>query len=224
MNEKITKYNTGYTQVINIVLYDSTISLRAKGMYAYLFSKPEGWCFHIDSMCGELKESRGHIYSAIKELIEAGLIKRYQLNEKGVFGGIVYEFIDLNDRLKSTPCTEKSAYGKTLTHNNTDIISKTDNIRKEIYKEKFEEFWKEYPKQRAGSKEKAYKSYCKTVVAKKITSDKLLDIVKKYARSEEVKRGFAKGCAAWLNDERFNNEDLNKISTFNMEDWLNEQD
>ncbi len=222
--ETIKKYQTGYTLILNAVLEDNNISLRAKGMYAYLFSKPDNWQFHINTMCRELKESRGQIYSTIKELIDNGLIKRYQVNEKGTFGGVIYEFIDLANRIDNEPCTEKCAYGSTPIHNNTDIINKTNSNKKEIYKEKFEEFWKEYPKQRAGSKEKAYQSYYKTIVAKKITSEKLLDIVKKYAKSEEVRKGFAKGCAAWLNDERFNNEDLNKISTFNMEEWLNEQD
>lgn len=70
----------------------------------------------------------------------------------------------------------------------------------------FEEFWKYYPKQRAGSKTKAYTSYCRVIKEKRATIETLLASVKKYAISEEVKRGFAKGCAAWLNDDRFNNE------------------
>lgn len=86
--------------------------------------------------------------------------------------------------------------------------NKLDN-KKEIYKESFEEFWKEYPKQRAGAKDKAYKSYCKAISEKKITVEKLLEVVKRYAISDDVRKGYAKGCAAWLNDERFNDEKLN---------------
>lgn len=79
-------------------------------------------------------------------------------------------------------------------------------IKKEIYKESFEEFWKTYPKQRAGSRQKAYTSYCRVLKENRCTVDKLLSSARAYALSDEVKRGFAKGCAAWLNDDRFNVE------------------
>lgn len=83
-----------------------------------------------------------------------------------------------------------------------------DKIRKdkEIYKESFEEFWKLFPKQRAGSKQKAYKSYCQAIKENRTTESDILEAVKAYSESDEVKRGFAKGCAAWINDDRFNNQ------------------
>lgn len=77
---------------------------------------------------------------------------------------------------------------------------------KEIYKESFEEFWKLFPKQRAGSKKTAYKSYCQAIKEKRTTESDILEAVKAYSESDEVKRGFAKGCAAWINDDRFNNQ------------------
>lgn len=92
------------------------------------------------------------------------------------------------------------------------IIKNNNKDIKNIYMSEFEEFWKTYPKQRAGSKEKAYKAYCKVIQQKKITVDKLQEVCAKYAHSDEVKRGFAKGCAAWLNDERFNTEYTVKLS------------
>lgn len=98
---------------------------------------------------------------------------------------------------------ESSPYNKNI-YNTID--------KKEIYKESFEEFWKEYPKQRAGSKQKAYTSYCRVIKEKRSTEDKLLESVKDYACSDEVARGYAKGCAAWLNDDRFNTIYGNKFS------------
>lgn len=87
-----------------------------------------------------------------------------------------------------------------------DKTRKEKEIYKENLKDEFNEFWELYPKTRAGSKEKAYKSFCKAINDKLVTTDKLIDVVKIYSESDEVKRGFAKGCAAWLNDERFNND------------------
>lgn len=93
-----------------------------------------------------------------------------------------------------------------------------DKNKDNIYSSEFEDFWKSYPKQRAGSKDKAYSSYCRVIKEKRSTVEKLLDSVKKYANSTEVKRGFAKGCAAWLNDDRFNNSYEVEKDDFSI-DW-----
>ena len=114
----IKKYKVNFTQVSNTVLNDSRLSLKAKGLYAYLFSKPENWVFHVSVMEKELKESKGQIYTTLKELIQFGYIERKQVNENGVFGGVVYEFIE--NPHTEIPCTDFSAHGKTDTHNNID--------------------------------------------------------------------------------------------------------
>jgi hypothetical protein len=101
--------------------------------------------------------------------------------------------------------------GEKTSPNNTNIDNYRDNNieKKEITKEKkdkFDEFWDLYPKQRAGSKAKAHASYMKVLKEKRATEEHLLAKVKEYAKSREVREGFAKGCAAWLNDDRFNSD------------------
>jgi len=110
----------------------------------------------------------------------------------------------LTDDSKSFYSTVKKDF-KDNNINNNNIKNKQKN-ENELLKEAFLAFWKEYPKKRAGSKEKAFKSYCQAIKEKRATVEKILETCKKYAQSEEVKKGFAKGCAAWLNDDRFNNE------------------
>lgn len=93
--------------------------------------------------------------------------------------------------------------------NQSSILSfglETKPDKKEIYKERFENFWIEYPRQRRGNKEKAYRAYCRVIKDGRATPEKLLEAAKDYAVSDEVKRGYAKGCEAWLNDDRFNIE------------------
>lgn len=87
------------------------------------------------------------------------------------------------------------------------------------FSEEFEIFWKEYPKQRAGNKQKAYTSYCRAIKEKRTTVDDLLKSVRAYKQSDEVKRGFAKGCQAWLNDDRFNVE--YKVEENQFSHWSN---
>jgi uncharacterized protein YdaU (DUF1376 family) len=66
----------------------------------------------------------------------------------------------------------------------------------------FSEFWRHFPKKRAGNRNKAWRA---SVQARRRSDPgEILDGVLRYAKSDEVARGFAKGAAAWLNDDRWN--------------------
>jgi hypothetical protein len=65
-------------------------------------------------------------------------------------------------------------------------------------------FWKHYPKQRAGAKSAARKAMAKALT--KTTKEKITDGLRNYTKSDEVARGYAKGAAAWLNDERWTSD------------------
>lgn len=101
---------------------------------------------------------------------------------------------------------------------------KENNIKEKTLNFEFEEFWKVYPKQRIGNKNKAYISYCRAIKEKRVSVEDLMKSVKSYANSKEVEKGYAKGCAAWLNDDRFNYtyEEVEKpIKDWSDEDWQN---
>lgn len=78
--------------------------------------------------------------------------------------------------------------------------------KKEIYKEKFEEWWSFYPKLRAGNKQKAFDKYIKAVENEKLTPEWLLEKVKEYSNSEEVKKGYACGAEVYFNKCKYNND------------------
>lgn len=67
----------------------------------------------------------------------------------------------------------------------------------------FNTFWARFPKQRAGAKDKAKKKFIAIIKSKRATADEILKGVEAYCTSEEVAKGFAKGCVAWLNDDRW---------------------
>lgn len=99
----------------------------------------------------------------------------------------------LNARSMPEAMQNDATYTKTKT--NTDIY---------LYQKDFDLFWSIYPKQRAGSKEKALTAYKSAL--KKTKPEEILNGVKAYIGSNEVADGFAKGCAAWLNDERWTSD------------------
>ena len=133
-NAVLRKNQIPFTQVANSVLYDPTISPRAKFMYAYLYSKPDGWEFFNSTMEREIGVSVRQIREMVNELIKCGLIRRNQINDNGKFGGMLYEIIVPD--YTHEPRDGFTAYGKSVTQSNIDNINNTETeIKKEIKKE-----------------------------------------------------------------------------------------
>lgn len=84
----------------------------------------------------------------------------------------------------------------------SDHTKKT--IAKKIEPPMFQSFWDAFPKQRRGSRERALIAYQKSLT--RTTEEKIHEAVIRYAASDAVARGFAKGAAAWLNDDRWADE------------------
>ena len=65
-----------YTKVSNQVLEDATLSLKAKGLFAYLVKLPEGWKIRIVELAKHHKDSRDSVRTAMLELLKAGYLER----------------------------------------------------------------------------------------------------------------------------------------------------
>lgn len=93
-----------------------------------------------------------------------------------------------------------------------DASPETETYRKEAEAEAerdicandFENFWRDYPKQRIGNSKKAAAAFREAL--KRATAEEILAGLARYAISDEVSKGFAKGAAAWLNDDRWKND------------------
>ncbi|MDM5264700.1 hypothetical protein PF327_10885 [Sulfurovum sp. XTW-4] len=114
-----------YTQVSNMVLNDENLSLKAKGLYAFMDSKPEGWNFTIKSISTQVKDGIDSVKSALKELKNAGYIQYRKLSN----GTGIYELFDEpkveNQTAKSgKPSCGKPSCGKSTRINNTNIENK----------------------------------------------------------------------------------------------------
>lgn len=57
------------------VLHDKRISLKAKGLLAYLIDKPSNWEFTLEGIIAQLKESRDAIRNGLKELQQYGYLE-----------------------------------------------------------------------------------------------------------------------------------------------------
>lgn len=83
------------------------------------------------------------------------------------------------------------------------LTPKTRAEKKAEFSEGFLKFWEIYPATRKGNKDKAYKAYLRAV-KRGYSEGHILTVAQSYALSKEVADGYAKGCEAWLNDDRFN--------------------
>lgn len=106
-----------FTQVANVVLNDKNLSAKAKGLYAYLYSKPEGWNFAAERIAQDSTDGERGIRGGLIELEERG----YLIREKQKTGRIVYTIVH-NAKLLKPKCAFRQS-GKTAPISNKEYIS-----------------------------------------------------------------------------------------------------
>ena len=65
-----------FTMLQNELLQNPGLSLKAKGLLAYMLSVPSDWDYSISGLSSKCKEGKAAIRAAISELIEAGYVTR----------------------------------------------------------------------------------------------------------------------------------------------------
>ena len=194
----------------NTLLNDVEISLKAKGLYTYMDSKPETWDFTIKGIVSQLKESFDAVRGAINELETAGYLSRQQFkDEKGQWDCDYELYPDptLNPNMgkpyRENPHTVNSVSGKPLHISNKEMSKKEKE-------NKFEEFWGLYP--RKTGKGKAKQSYQKAIA--KIPEQNLIQALKDRLEDlGKLESQFIPHPSTWLNQERWEDEITNKPVT-----------
>lgn len=79
-----------FVQIDKNILSDKKISWKAKGILAYLLSKPDNWVTYMTDIQKQSKDGRDSVSSGVKELLDAGYLERRRLREKGRFKGWEY--------------------------------------------------------------------------------------------------------------------------------------
>lgn len=119
MADTFQKPKVPFTQVPNEILYSQDLSMTAKCMYAYLMSKPNKWQFSSVRIQEEMVEGRFAIQSALKELEDAGYLKRKKLKT----GRMKYQL--LKNPMCNKPNVQKLHTAETAHISNTDNTSNT---------------------------------------------------------------------------------------------------
>ena len=107
-----------YATISNEILNREDVSLKAKGLFAYLQSKPDNWNFSKERIAKQLKEGISSIKSAFKELKDNKYLKTIPIkNKDGLFNGYDYLLVDLPsvgkpDRRKTGPAENHTSISK----------------------------------------------------------------------------------------------------------------
>ena len=70
---RIKKHEKNFVILDKGFLEDENLSFKAKGILTYLLSKPDNWEVSVSHLVEVSKEGKTAIYSALKELEEAGI-------------------------------------------------------------------------------------------------------------------------------------------------------
>lgn len=73
------KHRRNYTTFANDLLYNPTLSGKAKWVLMYLLSKPEDWVTRVSDIVNHGTDGRSAILSAIKELKQAGYLRKVRV-------------------------------------------------------------------------------------------------------------------------------------------------
>lgn len=83
-----------YVMMNKLFLSDSRMSFKAKGVLAYLLSKPDNWKVIVKDLINQSTEGEKAVYSALRELKKCGYLKKYPVWTDGrieKWESIVYE-------------------------------------------------------------------------------------------------------------------------------------
>lgn len=120
---KINLEGIPFTQVSNFALQDKELGWAAKGVYAYILSKPKGWDFSTERMKNDSSDGIDLLKSAIRELEAKG----YLVRTKKPDGKMEYTLYNTKKPLAEIP-----SKGKTLKGKFPRISNKESNSNKEL--------------------------------------------------------------------------------------------
>jgi hypothetical protein len=140
-NCKIKKhYKTRYTQIDNMLVNDMGLSFQAKGLFLYIWSKPDDWQVNVKAMQYNCVDKQTKIYSALKELQTRGYLIRKRYYENGKVAGINYNFSDTKEFFFNQDELNQEILNEVeLNEENPNeyiYIQKKDNIKERQYKRK----------------------------------------------------------------------------------------
>ena len=97
-----------FTIINNHVLQNKNLSLKAKGLYAFMWSLPPDWDYSVNGLVAVLKEGRDAINVALKELENEGYLVRSISRSGGKFSDMDYCLNEIPDPFRDRTEIQKN--------------------------------------------------------------------------------------------------------------------
>jgi hypothetical protein len=120
-----------WTQVNNQIIDDERLSMEAGMLMVWLISRPPGWVINISHLRERFTIGKDKLYKLVRELEQAGWLKRVPIRESGKFATVRYVILDaLDGEIEphpEKPCPRKpapvfSASDSSASSNTTSLI------------------------------------------------------------------------------------------------------
>lgn len=99
---RVVKRPSSYVMMDKTFLYDTRLTWKAKGILAYLFSKPDNWKVIVGDIVKQSTDGKYAVYNGLTELQKYGYYRRQPIRDaKGMFRyweSIVYEIPELAEQ------------------------------------------------------------------------------------------------------------------------------
>lgn len=202
--------NKNYTTMSNYHLRDKNLTFKAKGLLSMMLSLPDDWDYSIRGLEKISLESKNTINKILKELEQYGYLERKRIYCNGKISKweyYVYEKPNLQG--KNLDPKNQDLENEDLENWDVNKITKelnTKEKKKIIIKEKFETFWKAYPK-------KLNRAKALTWFEKHLPDDETfntimikLEMFKNTDQWQKDNGQFIPYATTWLNQKRWEDE------------------
>lgn len=124
-----------YVMVNRAGATDKRLSFKAKGIWLYAMTRPDGWKFNLQDLINQSTDGRDSVKSGLIELEKAGyLVRSQKRGEDGQLGEAVWDFYEVPQEFKKevprteNPSTEKPSTG------NRPLVSNEDSKERDVSK------------------------------------------------------------------------------------------
>lgn len=97
-----------YLIIDNAILRDPKLSLKAKGLLAFMLSRPDDWSFSIKGLSKFCRDGPDAVRSAVAELEKRGYLVRTRTRSHGRYQDVVYDIYERPIPVLENPAQEKT--------------------------------------------------------------------------------------------------------------------
>jgi hypothetical protein len=203
--------NKNYAVINTGFLKDKNLSLKAKGLLAYILTLPDDWKIYINELASHHKDGKDSVSNTLNELIKNKYISRKIIREGGKFKGYSYKVFEIPVKTTTSP---KPGFPETVfpetenpsLHNinktkylNNKVLTTTEKENVVVVKNIIETFKNKY---KGDLDQKLLNNLIKEKGIDVI--EKCIDIFGEYVSSaNEVEKVFYKFCKTWGTGEQF---------------------